>query len=161
MQNRLARYQAVRKSNVLASVLKPADASRSVFEVAWDVLRSQAFPLEVTDAADLADRMTRSEAFGAAQAAGWVAGVLTARFAYPPAKDELPDPKLCKLDDQVIAALGADSVWHANSDDHPLPVFRESGRGFGWSAITCATFDVVVVARGNGLDLVLASFDED
>ncbi|MBS2549997.1 hypothetical protein KGQ19_24335 [Catenulispora sp. NL8] len=161
MENRLARYQAPRKSKVLASVLKPADASRSVFEVAWDVLSRQAFPLEVTDAAELAERMTRSEAFGAAQAAGWVAGVLTASFAYPPAKDELPDAKLCALDDDVVAALGADSVWHANADGHPLPVFNESGRGFGWSSITRATFDVVVVARGSGLDLVLASFDED
>lgn len=161
LRNQLARYQNARNSSVVAAVLKPADADRSLFEVAWDVLKSQAFPLEVTDAAGLAECLTRSKPFGAAQAAGWVAGVLDAKFAYPLKEDELPDAKLLALDDDVIAALGADSVWYANSDDHPLAAFRESARGFGWSPVTRATFDVVVVARDRGLDLVLAAVDED
>jgi hypothetical protein len=159
LPNRLARHRADRRSGVVAAVLRPADADRSLFEVAWDVL-NRASPLEVTDLAGLAECLTGQPAFTSAQAAGWVAGILGGSLAYESATDPLADPKLVALEADVVAALGPDAVWHANGD-HPLPAFHDARLGGGWSPVIRATFDRVVVARGNGLDLVLARADED
>jgi hypothetical protein len=158
LQNRLARHQA-RSAGVIAAVLQPADASRSLFEVAWDLL-NRLCPLEVADAAELAECFAQHPAFSSADASGWVVGVLGASLAYPSTADPLADPRLIALETGVVAALGPDAAWAANGD-HPLEQFRDGRRERGWSPVIQATFDRVVVARGNGLDLVLARADED
>lgn len=159
LPNRLARFQAARNSGVVAAALQPADESRSLFEVAWDVLIGTS-QTEVSDPSALKERFAGRSAFSSEEATGWVAGVLGGSLAFPSATDPLADPKLRALDTDVIAALGPDAVWYANGD-HPLPAFR-GGRGErSWSPVMRATFDLVVLARGNGLDLVLARTDED
>ncbi len=159
LKNRLARYLTTGEVGVVAAALRPADADRSLFEVCRDVLRPVC-PLDMADADDLAERLTERPRFGSAQAGGWVAGILGTGLAYPSSADPLADPKLRALEEEVIAALGPDAVWYAN-DEHPLPAFRPRRSASGRSPITRATFDLVVAARGNGLDLVLARVDED
>jgi hypothetical protein len=160
LKNRLARFQADKRSGVVAAALLPADESRSLAEVVWSVL-SQDTALAVSDAAELAECLTDRPAFGSAEASGWVAGLLAGSLARPDTADPLANPTLRALDEEVIAALGPDAVWYA-SGDHPIPAFR-TGRGSrgGWRPILDATFDRVVAARGNGLDLVVARVDED
>jgi hypothetical protein len=146
----------------VAATLRPADEDRSLFEVCWEVL-NPVCPLAVEDADELAERLTERPPFGSAQAAGWIAGILGTTLAYPSSPDPLTDPKLRgieDLEDEVIAALGPDALWYANGE-HPLPALRPRRSGHGWSPITRATFDLVIAARGNGLDLVLARVDED
>lgn len=143
----------------MAAALQPVDESRSLFEVAWDVL-SRTSEMGIADAAELEERFIRRPAFSSAEAAGWVAGVLGGSLAYSSAADPLGDPKLRALETEVVTALGPDAVWHANGD-HPLPAFRGGQGERGWSTAMQATFDLVVLARGNGLDLVLARTDED
>ncbi len=159
LKNRLARHLTTKNVGVVAAALRPADQHRSLFEVCWDVL-SPVCPLAVADADDLAERLTERPPFGPAQAVGWVAGILGTTLTYPSGADPLADPKLRALEDAVIAALGPEAVWYANGD-HPLPAFRPRQSGRGWNPVTRATFDLVVAARGNGLDLVLARVDED
>lgn len=159
LKNRLARHLTKGEMGVVAAALRPADEDRSLFEVCWDVL-SPAYPLAVSDADGLADCFTGRPPFGSAEATGWVAGVLGAGLAYPSSGDPLADPKLRAIEDDVIAVLGPDAVWHSNGD-HPLPAFRGCRSERGWNPITRATFDLVVAARGNRLDLVLARVDED
>lgn len=159
LKNRLARHQTTGNVGVVAATLRPADEGRSLFEICWEVL-NPVCPLAVADADELAERLTERPPFGSAQAAGWVAGILGTTLAYPSSADPLTDPKLRGLEDEVIAVLGPDAVWYTNGD-HPLPTLRPPRSGHGWSPITRATFDLVVTARGNGLDLVLARVDED
>lgn len=159
LRNRLARHRTTGNLGVVAAALRPVHEGRSVFEVCWDVL-SSACPLAVADADDLAERLTERPGFGSADATGWIAGTLGAGLAYPSSADPLADPKLRALEDEVIAALGPDADWYTNGD-HPLPALRPRRSAHGWYPITLATFDLVVTARGNGLDLVLARADED
>lgn len=159
LSNRLARYQADRHSGVVAATLQPTDENHSLQEVTWDVL-NRACALAVADPAELAERLTERPVFSSAQATGWVAGICGVSLAHPSGADPLADPKLRAIEDEVIAALGPDAVWHANGE-HPLPALRTDRRPRGWSPILDATFDLVIAARGNGLDLVLARADED
>lgn len=157
--NRLARHQADRKSRVFTALLAPTDEGRSLFDIAWDALK-QSDLFDVADADALAERFTWLPAFGSTVATGWIAGILSGSLAYPAAVDPLSDPNLCALEADVIAALGPEARWHANGD-HPLPAFVPAGESQGWRSITTATFDRAIVARGNGVDLVLACADED
>lgn len=159
LKNRLARHLTTGDVGVVAAILRPVDERRTLFEVCWDVL-SPVRPLAVADADALAERLTEQPLFGSAQATGWVAGLLGTGLAYPSGRDPLADPKLRALEDEVIAALGPDAEWYANGD-HPLQALRPRRSERGWSPVTRATFDLVVAARGNGLDLVLARVDED
>jgi hypothetical protein len=159
LNNRLARHVVDKRSGVVAAALRPADEDRSLFKVCWNVL-GRVCPLAVADADGLTERLTEQSPFGSAQATGWVAGILGTGLVYPSSADPPADPKLRALEDEVIAALGPDAVWYANGD-HPLPAFRPRRSSRGWSPITRATFELVVAARGNGLDLVLARIDED
>ncbi|MCQ4082303.1 hypothetical protein NGB36_17250 [Streptomyces sp. RB6PN25] len=93
------------------------------------------------------------------QATGWVAGILGTGLSYPSSSDPPTDPRLRALQDEVIAALGPETVWYANGD-HPLSSLRPCRSERCWSPITRATIDLVVAARGNGFDLVLARVDE-
>lgn len=142
----------------MAAVLQPADEHRVLFEVCWDLL-SRRFPLVVANADELAECLTDRPSFGSAEAVGWGTGALGASLVYP-SNDPFTDPKLRALEDEVIEALGPDAVWYANGD-HPLPAFLRHGSGRGWRPILDATADLVVGARGNGLDLVLARAEED
>jgi hypothetical protein len=159
LKNRLARHQTTRNVGVVAATLRPADENQSLFEVCWKILNS-ACPLAVADTDELAQHLTQQPPFGSAQATGWIAGTLGTPLAYPSSSDPLADPKLRTLEEEVIAALGPDAVWYTNGD-HPLPAFRPPRSECGWNPLTQATFDLVIVARGNGLDLVLARIDED
>ena len=159
LRNRLARHQADRHSRAYTALLTPTDEDRSLFEVAWDALRRSDL-FDIADADALAERFTWLPAFDSAAATGWIAGILSGSLAYPEATDPLSDPKLCALEADVIAALGPKARWYANGG-HPLPGLVPAGKSQGWWPITTATFDRAVVARGNGVDLVLACTDED
>ena len=159
LPNRLARYRSARNSGVVAAALQPAAESRSLFEVAWDVL-NRASEMEIADATELEERLKRQPQFGSAEATGWIAGVLGGSLAFQPTANPLDDPKLRAIEAEVVAALGPDALWYTNSD-HPLPAVRAGRGGRGWASVMRATFDLVVLARGNGLDLVLARTDED
>lgn len=158
-KSRLARHLTTGDVGVVAAALRPVDEGRSLFQVCWDVL-SPVCPLAVADADGLAELLTERPPLGSAEATGWVAGLLGTGLAHPSGGDPLADPKLRALEDDVIAALGPNAEWYANGD-HPLPELRPHRSGRGWSPVTRATFDLVVAARGNGLDLVLARVDED
>lgn len=159
LKNRLARHLTTGDLGVVAAALRSADEDRSLFEVCWDVLNSVC-TLAVADADDLTERLTERPPFGSAQATGWIAGILGTGLAHPSSADPLANPKLRALEDEVIAALGPDAVWCVNGE-HPLSALRPRRSERGWSPITHATFDLVITARGNGLDLVLARIDED
>ncbi|WP_328317719.1 hypothetical protein [Streptomyces sp. NBC_00388] len=60
----------------------------------------------------------------------------------------------------MIVVLGPDARWYTNSD-HPLQRFRRVGSGRSWERVPRATYDLVVAARGNGLDLALVRRGED
>ncbi len=152
LKNRLKRGRAQ------VAVLRPEDFGKSIGEICWELLRPVC-PLDVADAAELTERLERQPAFTSAEATGWVVGALASDLAYY-GRDEdqnalMDDPKLRAIEDEVIAALGPEARWYTNST-HPLPRFRRAGHGRGWVSITRATFDLVVAARGNGLDLVLS-----
>ena len=161
LKNRLARFQADRRSGVVAAALLPTEEGRPLPEVVWRVLSHHGVELAVADVAELAERLTDRPSFGSAEATGWVAGALAGNLVRPGDADPLADAALRALEQEVIAALGPDAVWHANGE-HPVPTLRtgRAGRG-GWRPIVEATFDLVVAARGSGLDLVLVRAEED
>lgn len=161
LKNRLARFQTDKRSSVVAAALQPADESLPLPEVVWRVLSQVPVELAVADPAELAECLTGRPSFSSAEATGWVAGVLAGDLVRPGDADPLADPVLRALEQEVIAALGPDAVWYANGE-HPLPALRtgRAGRG-GWQPIVDATFDLVLAARGSGLDLVLARAEED
>jgi hypothetical protein len=97
-----------------------------------------------------------------AEARGWILGALAMDLAYGNDEDEaaiLADVELCALADEVFLELGA-ATWWVNSD-HPLRRFRHDDDGWGWSEITTATFDLVVLARSDEHDMVLVRTGED
>lgn len=72
----------------------------------------------------------------------------------------MDDPELRALENDVIAALGPEARWYSNGD-HPMPAFRHPAHGRSWQSVTNATFDLLLAVRGNGLDLVLYTAQED
>ena len=161
LTNRLARQvTGSGGSGVVAAALRPAAEDRPLGAVVWEVL-SPACKLAVADAAEFANRFAGLAEFGTGQATGWIAGLLGTFGPFlDQGADPLADPKLRTLEDDVLAALGLDAVWQA-SGEHPVPAFRPRRRTFGGMQIIEATFELVVAARGNGWDLVLARADED
>ena len=160
LTNRLARFATGSGQGVRVAVLQPEDSGRTIGEVCWQVLQP-VVPLTVTDAAELTGRLERRSPFGSQKATGWIAGVLGGSLTDGRACDAATDdPRLRAIEDEVIDALGPDARWWTNST-HPLPRFRPPGTGREWDAVTRATFDLVLTARGNSLDLVLARTEED
>jgi hypothetical protein len=162
LKNRLARFVTTGGQGVQVAALRPADFGKPIGEVCCELLRPVC-SLDVADAAELTERLERRPAFTSAEATGWVVGTLAGDLAHGSDETEnalLDDLRLRAIEDEVIAALGPDAHWYTNSD-HPLPRFRRAGHERSWESITWATFDLMVAARGNGLDLVLARTAED
>jgi hypothetical protein len=162
LKNRLTRFATPPgRPGVKVAALRPEDSRRSIGEICWELLRPLC-PLAVAGAAELTDRLERWPAFTSAEATGWVVGALADRLVhgYEPADALMDDPRLRAIEDEVIAALGPDAYWRANSN-HPLRRFRGTGDGWSFDSITRASFDQVVAARGNGLDLVIVRTAED
>ncbi|WP_327297340.1 hypothetical protein [Streptomyces sp. NBC_01197] len=160
LKNRLARFETSGDHGVRVAVLRAEASGLSIGEVCWQLLQPVC-PLEVTDASELTEHLERRPPFTSAEATGWVLGALGGDLADSRADHALmEDPKLRSIEDDVIVALGPDARWYTNSD-HPLQRFRRVGSGRSWEGVTRATYDLVVAARGNGLDLVLVRTEED
>jgi hypothetical protein len=162
LKNRLERLVTTPgRPGVKVAALRPEDPHRSIGEVCWDLLKPLC-PLAVESAAELTDRLERWPAFTSAEATGWVVGALADQLVHgwEPADALMDDPRLRAVEDEVIAALGPDAHWHANGS-HPLRRFRRAGDGWAFDPVTRASFDQVVAARGNGLDLVIVRTAED
>lgn len=160
LDNRLARLATGRGQGVRVAILRPEDTGRTIGEVCWRALQP-VVPLTVTGAAELTERLERRGPFGSRQATGWIVGVLGGALTDSRSCDAATDdPRLRALEVEVIDALGPDALWWTNST-HPLPRFRPPAAGREWDAVTGATFDLVLAARGNSLDLVLARTEED
>lgn len=162
LKNRLARFVTTGDQGVQVAALRPEDIGKPIGQICWELLRPVC-PLEVADTAELTERLERRPTFTSAEATGWVVGALAGDLVYGSDEAEnalMDDAKLRAIEEEVIAALGPDAHWYTNSD-HPLPRYRRARRRRSWEPITRATFDLVVAARGNGLDLVLAQTAED
>jgi hypothetical protein len=162
LKNRLARRVTTTDGpGVKVAALLPEDPRRCIGEVCWELLQPMC-PLAVNDAAGLTQCLEHWPAFASREATGWVVGTLANRLAYgyEPVDALLDDPKLRAIEAEVIAALGPVARWQANSN-HPLRRFRRAGQGWSVRPVTRAAFDQVVVARGNGLDLVILRTAED
>lgn len=160
LKNRLARFETAGCHGVRVAVLRPEASGLSIGDVCWQLLQPVC-PLEVADASELTELLERRPPFTSAEEAGWVLAALDGDLVFDRDDDALMnDPKLRSIEDDVIAALGPDARWYTNGD-HPLKRFRRDGRCRSWASVTRATFDLVVAARGNGLDLVLVRTEED
>ncbi|WP_328537315.1 hypothetical protein [Streptomyces sp. NBC_00344] len=159
LKNRVARCGVGRGGGMNVAALLPEAPRLSIGEVCWKLLRPGGH-LEVADAPELTGRLFRT--FTSSEATGWVVGALACDLAYGSSEenDLMDDPKLRSLENDVIEALGPDAHWYSNGD-HPLPMFRSPGDGRSWHSVTDATFDLLLAVRGNGLDLVLYTAQED